>query len=65
MYCFIGNSHVGSLNTHLIENAENLYCLGASILGLTNTNSKLQLKEKILDFQNNYPNSILIFVDKY
>lgn len=67
--CFIGNSHVGQLynfNELYVQGKVNsnyiaLYKLGASIKGLTNTNSKLKLRETLEEFQYYNPSYKLIF----
>lgn len=61
--CLIGNSHIGQFNSNDYKdiNVDKLYSLGASIKGLTNSSSKLKLGEKIINYQNNNPNTILYF----
>jgi hypothetical protein len=58
--CFIGNSHINQFN--LPENIDRLYCLGASIKGLSNPNSTLKLHEKIQEYCDEKPDAILLFV---
>jgi hypothetical protein len=59
-FCFIGNSHLDQFN---LKNSghDYIYCRGASIKGLVNTNSKLQLKNKINAYKSLNPDSILVF----
>ncbi len=65
--CFIGNSHIDqfkeNINGGLYPNVkiDKIYSVGASIKGLVNGNSTLQLKEKILDYQNENSEAILLF----
>lgn len=65
--CFIGNSHIDQFKENInltiypdIE-IEKIYAIGASIKGLVNENSRLQLKEQILNYQKQNPTSILLF----
>jgi hypothetical protein len=64
--CFIGNSHLSQfsldkLNVQGFLTCQVIYCTGASIKGLCNPDSKLQLKKQILDFQNLNPDYTLVF----
>jgi hypothetical protein len=64
--CFIGNSHVDQFNidsflSNTSGRIDKLYCMGASIKGLANPNSVLQLKPMILDYQSKNPSSRLMF----
>lgn len=59
--CFIGNSHINQFNLKNFKNIHILYEMGASIKGLTNPNSKLQMAEKIRLFSENNPNTTLLF----
>ena len=57
-FAIIGNSHLSQFdNPHM----KTIYGYGASILGLWNENSVLQLKKHILDYQKNNKNDILVF----
>jgi len=66
MYCFIGNSHLHQFNIngyrsqtgHQIDTIE---CTGASIKGLVNLNSKLQVVPMIKEYQSKNPSSTFIF----
>ena len=57
-FCLIGNSHISQFNNLEMTT---LYGYGASICGLYNENSKLQMKYKILDYQEKNPDRTLIF----
>lgn len=57
-FCLIGNSHTSQFDN---PNMNILYGYGASICGLYNQNSILQLKQKILDYQSLNPEKTLIF----
>lgn len=62
--CFIGNSHISQFNLNKYNgdfNIHSIYCLGASIKGLTNTHSKLQLNKQIDEYYNKHPHSTLIY----
>jgi hypothetical protein len=59
-FCFIGNSHLDQFNLHN-SGHDFIYAMGASIKGLVNPNSKLQLKDKINNYKTSNPNSILVF----
>ena len=62
--CFIGNSHVGQFNLDKyngIHNINNIYSLGASIKGLTNPLSKLQLDKKIDEYYHKNPDVTFIY----
>jgi hypothetical protein len=64
--CFIGNSHLSQFsldkqNDTGVLTCQSIYCMGASIKGLCNPESKLQLKKQILDFQNCNPDYTLVF----
>jgi hypothetical protein len=51
--CFIGNSHVDMFShSNIFPNTITKKCIGASIKGLVNENSTLQLKNQIFEFQN-------------
>jgi hypothetical protein len=58
-YCFIGNSHLGQF--HDSGSVRKLYKMGASIKGLVNPNSKLQLREDIQSVIQTSPNTTLVF----
>jgi hypothetical protein len=58
-YCFIGNSHLDQF--HVSNSVHKLYKTGASIKGLVNPTSKLQLREDIQYFLNSHPNTTLVF----
>jgi hypothetical protein len=57
-FCLIGNSHISQFDN---SNLKYLYGYGASICGLYNENSVLQLKTKILHYQNENSNKTLVF----
>lgn len=61
--CFIGNSHIDQF--HLDKQYTNIfnaiYCMGASIKGLTNPQSKLQLSSLIDNFQDNNKDYSFVF----
>jgi len=57
-FCLIGNSHISQFNN---TNLNVLYGYGASICGLYNDNSRLKLKEQILDYQHFNPEKTLVF----
>lgn len=57
-FCLIGNSHTSQFDNPKLNI---IYGYGASICGLYNENSVLQFKNKILDFQKNNPEKILVF----
>jgi hypothetical protein len=62
--CFIGNSHLDQfkieyLNTN--DQIDRLYSVGASLKGLYNPNSKLQLNEQIQQYSFENPEAILVF----
>ena len=62
--CFIGNSHLDQFNTELSNTnhtIHKLYCVGASIKGLTNPNSRLGLNKLIQEYSNQNEDSILVF----
>jgi hypothetical protein len=47
MYYFVGNSHLGQFKLNTCSIAKEINCIGASIKGLINPNSKLQLNKQI------------------
>jgi hypothetical protein len=57
-FCIIGNSHTGQFNNPKLNV---LWGYGASICGLYNENSILQLKQKILNYQDQNPDKTLVF----
>lgn len=59
--CLIGNSHTSQFNAENLSFIDIIYCNGASIKGLVNENSKLQLKRQILKYEEVNPESILLF----
>ena len=62
-FCLIGNSHISQFIKHGDDAnlMDILYGYGASICGLFNQNSYLQLSKQILNYQSNYPNKTLVF----
>ena len=62
--CFISNSHINQFNLNKYKgpyNINRIYSSGASIKGLTNPDSKLQLNKAIDEYYNKNTQSILIY----
>lgn len=57
-FCLIGNSHTSQFDNN---DMNILFGYGASICGLYNHKSVLQLKTNILDYQTNNPDKTLVF----
>lgn len=57
-FCVVGNSHLNQFDDGPYHR---LYGYGASICGLTNENSTLKLKQKVLEYQQENPDKTLVF----
>jgi hypothetical protein len=57
-FCIIGNSHLSQFSN---KNLNIIYGYGASICGLYNNNSTLNLKQNILNYQEQNPEKHLVF----
>jgi hypothetical protein len=57
-FCIIGNSHTSQFDNQTLNI---LYGYGASICGLYNENCVLNLKQRILDYQDSNPEKKLLF----